>query len=154
MPSTTTPDAQMGGALKTDKDLSMTGNFSTSGSIVSYGTGGIGYSTGAGAVVTQITNRSTGVTCNAICGAITTTTASLAAEGTASFGVSNSYVRSTDTVVVCQRSGSDGGGTIAYVSAVANGSFTISLYNGNVASGTAETGAIILNFAVIKAVAT
>ena len=35
---------------------------------------GIGYSTGAGAAVTQITSRATGVTINAICGKITTDT--------------------------------------------------------------------------------
>jgi len=35
---------------------------------------------------------------------------------------------------------------------VAAGSFTIRVHNGNVAAGTAETGAIKINFAVLKAV--
>jgi hypothetical protein len=55
--------------------------------------------------------------------------------------------------VLAQQSGANGGNTVAWVSAVAAGSFKIRVHNGNVAAGTAETGAIILNFAVIKAVA-
>lgn len=115
-------------------------------------TAGIGYATGAGSTVTQITNRSTGVTINAICGAITTDTTSLAAEASAAFVVTNSAVAIGDVVVVSQRSGSNGGNTDVTVYAVANGSFTIRVSNNNAAAGTAETGAIIINFAVIKAV--
>jgi hypothetical protein len=112
----------------------------------------IGYATGAGAAVTQITSRSTGVTINAICGTITTDTTSRAAEGTAKFTVTNNKVAIGDVVVVSQQSGSNSGGTIVHVTTVAAGSFEIAVYNGNVAAGTAETGAILINFAVIKAV--
>lgn len=111
---------------------------------------GIGYAAGDGSTVTQITNRSTGVTINALSGAITTDNTSLAAEATADFVVTNSKVEINDTVVVSVRSGSNGGGTLVTVTAVAAGSFTIRVHNGNVAAGTAETGAIIINFAVIK----
>lgn len=114
---------------------------------------GIGYTTGAGAAVTQATNRTTGVTINAICGTITTHNASLAAEAAAAFVVTNSSVAIGDVVVLSQRSGAVGAMTTVEVVAVAAGSFTISVMNGNVAAGTAETGAIIINFAVIKAVA-
>jgi len=113
---------------------------------------GIGYSTGAGSTVTQLTNRTTGVTINTIAGAITTNNASLAAEATADFVVTNSSVAIGDTVIVSIRSGSDSGGTIVSVATVAAGSFTIRVHNGNAAAGTAETGAIIINYAVIKAV--
>ena len=106
-----------------------------------------------GGAVTQITNRSTGVELNKPCGTITTHNASLAAEASASFVVTNSTVAATDVVVVSIKSGSNGGGTIVSVSAVAAGSFTIRVHNGNVAAGTAETGAIAINFAVIKSVA-
>ena len=111
---------------------------------------GIGYAAGDGSTVTQQTNRTTGVTINTLSGAITTNNASLAAEATADFIVTNSKVEINDCVVVSQRSGSNGGGTLVSVSAVAAGSFTIRVHNGNVAAGTAETGAIIINFAVIK----
>lgn len=111
-----------------------------------------GYETGAGSTVTQATNRSTGVTVNAVCGSITTDTTSLAAEAAADFVVTNSQVEIGDVVVVSQRSGSNGGNTDVSVVAVAAGSFTIRVSNNNAAAGTAETGAIVINFAVIKAV--
>ena len=111
---------------------------------------GIGYAAGDGSTVTQITNRATGVTINALTGAITTVTTSLAAEASADFVVTNSKVAIGDVPVVAIRSGAVGVGTIVSVAAVAAGSFTIRVHNGNVAAGTAETGAIIINFAVIK----
>jgi hypothetical protein len=111
--------------------------------------GGVGYPVGGS--VTQITNRSTGVILHALSGAITTDTTSLAAEATADFIVTNNRVAIGDVVVVAQRSGSNGGGTLVEVAAVAAGSFTVRVHNGNVAAGTAETGAIVINFVVIKA---
>ena len=115
---------------------------------------GVGYSTGAGGSVTQGagSGRATAVTVNAVCGAIVTDDASLAAEASAEFVVTNSAVSNTDTVVVSERSGSNGGNTIVHVTGVALGSFNISVTNNNVAAGTAETGAIIINFVVIKSV--
>lgn len=113
---------------------------------------GIGYATGAGGAVTQATSRTTGVTLNTVTGTITTHTASLAAEASADFTVTNSRVAVGDTVVLSIQSGSNGGGTLVQVVTVAAGSFVIRVHNGNVAAGTAETGAILINFAVIKAV--
>lgn len=115
--------------------------------------GGIGYATGAGGAVTQATNRTTGVTLSKLCGTITTHNASLAAEASADFVVTNTTVAATDVVNVSIQSGSNGGGTIVSVSATAAGSFTIRVHNGNVAAGTAETGAILINFVVLKGVA-
>ena len=114
--------------------------------------GGFGYSSGAGGSVTQATNRTTGVTINNVCGSITTHNASLAAEAAATFTVTNSVVEIGDVVIVSIRSGSNGGNTVAYVSTVANGSFAITVANNNADAGTAETGAIVINFAVFKAV--
>lgn len=113
---------------------------------------GIGYGTGAGGSVTQATNRTTGVTVNKLSGTITTNTASLAAETSAAFVVTNSTVAIGDVVVVSQQSGAVGLMTDIAVSVTAAGSFTINVMNNNVAAGIAETGAIIINFAVIKAV--
>ncbi len=118
-------------------------------------TGGVGYSTGAGGAVTQITNRSTGVTMvpnPCMSGAITTDTSSLAAEVSADFIVTNSAVAIGDVVVVSVRSGSNGASTHVSVITVTTGTFTIRVSNQNAAGGAAETGAIIINFAVIKAV--
>ena len=109
--------------------------------------------TGKGAV-TQATNRTTGVTLNAQCGAITTHNASLAAEAAAEFTVTNASVLSaSDVVAVAIQSGTNGGNTAVAVTTVAAGSFKIKVSNNNAAAGTAETGAIIINFAVINVTA-
>lgn len=113
---------------------------------------------GLGGVVTQITNRTTGVTFDTstnrgkIAGQITTNTASLAAEAAAEFTVTNKACGANDVVVVAQASGSNGGNTDVFVSGVAEGSFKIKVANNNAAAGTAETGAIVINFQIIKSV--
>jgi hypothetical protein len=104
-----------------------------------------------GSAVTQATNRTTGVTINANSGAITTNNASLAAEAAAEFTVTNGKVGISDVVIVAIQSGTNGGNTAVAVTGVAAGSFNIKVSNNNAAAGTAETGAIIINFAVIKA---
>jgi hypothetical protein len=111
---------------------------------------GIGYATGAGGTVTQSTNRTTPVTLNTVCGAITTNNTSLAALASAAFSVLNSTVAATDTVVVSIKSGSVNEKTIVKVNNVNAGNFVICVYNADAV--TAETGAIVINFAVIKAV--
>ena len=138
------------GRAATGVSLAATGLITTSSPSAAFG-----YATGAGGAVTQATNRSTGVTmvpnpCTT--GAITTTTTSLAGLASADFIVTDSAVAIGDTVVVSIRSGSNGGGTVVSVSTVAAGSFTIRVTNCNAAAGTAETGAIIINFAIIKGV--
>lgn len=110
--------------------------------------GGVGFES-AGSV-TQATNRTTGVTLNGLAGQITTNNASLAAEASADFVVTNDKVAVGDVVVASIRSGSNGGGTLVQVVGVAAGSFTLRVHNGNVAAGTAETGAIIIDFVVLK----
>lgn len=114
---------------------------------------GLGFLKGTGGAVTQLTNRTTGVTLNTMCGVITTNTTSLAAEASAEFTVTNSMVAINDGVNVTVQSGTNGGMTQVMVSTVAAGSFKIKVLNNNVAAGTAETGAILINFHVIKAVA-
>lgn len=113
---------------------------------------GIGYRKGVGSTVTQTTNRATAVTINAMCGTITTDSTSLAAEASAVFTVNNSFVEIGDVIVTSVRSGQVALNTSIAVTAVAAGSFAITVINGNAAAGTAETGAIVINFAVIKAV--
>lgn len=143
--------------LNTAKAFVTSGAITSSAGITSSSaSAGIGYATGAGGAVTQATNRSTGVTINALSGTITTNTTSLAALASAEFTVTNSAVAIGDVVLVVQQSGSSNvagtaGVTDIVVVTVAAGSFIISVQNDS--STTAETGAIIINFAVIKAVA-
>ena len=146
MPAT---NPQPGGVFDPSRDVSVTGQVVSSGPKSK--AGGIGYTNGAGATVTQLTNRSTAVVINALCGTITTINTSLAAEAAASFTVNNSCVDTDDGVVIWQRGGAVGVLTDVVVIAQAQGSFTISVMNGNPAAGVAETGAIRIGFAVIKA---
>ena len=108
----------------------------------------IGYATGAGGAITQDTDKSTGVTLNQICGAITTDDAELQGAAEVTFTVTNSTVAATDVVAVCIKSGAATGTYIATVSAVAAGSFDITLAN----VGSTASEALVLNFVVIKAV--
>ncbi len=109
-------------------------------------TGGVGYGTGAGGAVTQATDRTTGVTVNKVCGAITLVSAAGSATP-ASFTVTNSTVAATDVVVVNQKSGTDL--YEIFVTAVAAGSFQITSFT----TGGTTTEQPVFNFAVIKAVA-
>lgn len=117
----------------------------TSGNVlVTNNTGALGYGTGAGGTVTQITSRTTAVTLNRPTGSITMFTAA-GSTTPASFTVNNSIVAATDTIVLSMRSGN----TNVYnyqVNGVAAGSFVITFWTtGGVASDTP-----IINFAVIK----
>lgn len=115
-------------------------------------TGGVGYATGAGGVVTQGTSITTGVTLDRPCGTITTFAASAAAGAEdGPFTVTNATVAATDTVVVAIKSYAGTGTPQVYVSAVAAGSFAITITNLN--GATALNAAIVINFAVIKGVA-
>jgi hypothetical protein len=105
-----------------------------------------------GGTVTQLTNRSTGVTVNYLSGAITTNATSLAAAAAATFVVTNSSVLAGDVVSVSLASGSVSGNTDVYVSAVAAGSFSITVANQTAA--TPETGALVINFLVMNASST
>lgn len=108
-------------------------------------TGGVGYSTGAGGAVTQTTSRTTGVTINKPCGAITLVSA---AGGTAwqSFTVTNSLVAATDTIIVNQKSGTDK--YMIHVTAVAAGSFVITFAT----TGGTTTEQPVFNFAIVRGV--
>lgn len=110
---------------------------------------GIGYATGAGSAVTQITSRSTAVTINTLCGKITTDTTSLGVGAQTSFVVNNSTVAIGDTVLLTIENVGIGISIIS-VTAIANGAFTIRTYNAS--TSTAETTAFIINFTVIKSV--
>jgi hypothetical protein len=121
-------------------------SLTATGAIVSTGTAGVGYATGAGGTVTQATSRTTGVTLNKRCGAITMFSAAGSATA-ASFTVTNSTVGANDVIILNQASG-----TNLYalaVTAVAAGSFNITFLT----TGGVATDAPVINFAVIDGVA-
>lgn len=106
---------------------------------------GVGFATGAGGTVTQTSSRTTGVTLNKKCGAITLYSAAGTSAYT-SFTVTNSLVTANDAIVVNQQSGTNT--YLSFVTAVAAGSFRITF---SAVSGTA-TDAPVFNFAVIEGV--
>jgi hypothetical protein len=109
----------------------------------------IGYSAGAGGIVTQGTNKATGVTINKCCGEITTHNATLNAATIVSFAVTDSCVKDTDLVAVEHDSGGTLGSYTVCANTVAAGSFQISIRN-NTAGNLGE--ALAIRFVVIRAV--
>jgi hypothetical protein len=115
---------------------------------------GVGYQSGAGSTITQLTSKSTAVTLNTICGQITTTASALAASTSVSFTLTNSSIAATDVVIVNAANVGGSAPTIntyqISVDSVLAGSCRIHIRNVSAASA---SQALVLNFAVIKSVA-
>ena len=107
-----------------------------------------GYITGEGGTVTQATSKATAVTLNKKCGQITMNNASLAADTTVTFTLTNSTIAATDLLVLNHVSGGTAGAYLLNAQAAA-GSASINVRN--VTAG-ALSEAIVIGFAVIKAV--
>lgn len=101
--------------------------------------------------VTQATSISTGVTCSAYTGVITTVSQTVAGGAEAEFTVTNTKVAATDVVVACIKTHTSAGEFIVGVSAVADGSFKLRLTN--LHASTAGNNVLVINFVVLKAVA-
>jgi hypothetical protein len=124
---------------------------SSAGAITSAAaTAGIGYSTGAGATATQGSGsgKSTGVTLNNVTGQITMNNATLNADTTVSFTLTNSAIAATDMVLVQHISA----GTLgAYTCTAAPAAGSATVYVRNITAGNLGE-AIVIQFLVIKAV--
>jgi len=101
--------------------------------------------------VTQGTSITTGVTCNAYSGVITTVSQTVAAGAEAEFTVTNDHVAATDVVVACIKTHTSAGSFIVATSAVAAGSFKLHLTN--LHASTAGNNVLVINFLVLKATA-
>lgn len=111
-------------------------------------TGGIGYKSGGGGTVTQLTSKSTGVTLNKPSGQVTMNNAALAAGAKVSFVVTNSTVGANDGVLVWIVSGGTANAYRAEVTAIGSGSFTATVEN---ITGGSLSEAPIIGFALMKA---
>lgn len=98
--------------------------------------------------VTQLTSRATGVTANGDAGQITTNNTSLAAGASAVFVVTNENCGARDIVVACVAGGAVNVKTDVQVESVADGSFSLAVINYDAV--TAETGSIVINWALIQ----
>jgi hypothetical protein len=108
-----------------------------------------GYITGEGGTVAQSSSKSTAVTLNKKCGQITMNGAALAAATTVSFTLTNSTIAATDLLVLNHVSGGTAGSYLLNAQA-ASGSASINVRNVN---GSSLSEAIVIGFAVVKAVA-
>ena len=137
-------------ALDVQQDLTVYGklqaySISASNGVLVTSPNGLGYGTGSGGAVTQLTSRTTGVTLSKPSGAITMFSAagSIAA---ATFTVTNTLVAATDTIILNQKSGTNL--YVLLVTAVAAGSFNVTFYT----TGGIATDAPVINFSLIKGV--
>lgn len=116
-----------------------------SGGLLVPGLNLIGYTTGAGGTVTQLTNKSTGVEINKPTGQITMNNAALGAATVVTFTLTNSFISATDNVVITPNFA--GGPYEAWVYSVGAGQCSVAVRN---ASGGSLSDAVVLNFAVIN----
>ena len=124
-----------------------TGGVSFAGATAN-GTTGIGYATGAGGAVTQLTSKSTTVVLSKLSGAITMNNAALAADVIVSFTLTNTLIAATDVLILNHISGGTVG-AYTFTASAAAGSAVISVANRSAGS---LSDAVVIQFAVIKAV--
>jgi hypothetical protein len=107
----------------------------------------LGYDTGAGGTVTQITSKATSVTLNTPTGQINTHNAALAANTTVSFTLTNSVIGANDNIVVHRKTGGTAASYQIWCTTVAAGSCVIAIRN---ITGGSLSETIALQFSVIK----
>ena len=128
--------------------LEATDTLSLAGAITSTG-GVIGYETGAGGTVTQITDKSTSVTLNKLSGQITTHNAALAGGAIVRFPVFNSFVATTDVPLIVLQNSVTASSYRCWVESVGTGLFRIALENRTAGS---LSDAVVINFVIFNAV--
>lgn len=121
---------------------------SAAGVLSSSATVPIGYSTGAGGAVTQITTSATGVTLSKPCGQITTVALTTAGAAEEKFTVTNTLVDAND-VIVLGTTYNGAGQPMLSVSNTAASAFDIVITN---VSASALNAVMVINFVVIKSV--
>jgi hypothetical protein len=120
----------------------------TSNSVALSSSTGIGYTTGSGGSVTQLTSKSTSVTLNALSGQIISNAAALASNTTVGFTLNNSFIAATDTVIVTNIGGNGGSPNyLVWVYITQAGLSLIAIRN---ISGGSLSESVVMNFAVIK----
>jgi hypothetical protein len=111
------------------------------------------YVLGSGGAVTQTTSKTTAVTSNTLCGQITTVADSIAANTSVSFTLINDRIDATDVVLVNVANVAGASPTantyVVTCDSVLAGSCRIQIRN---VSGSAAAQALVLNFAIVKAV--
>ena len=101
--------------------------------------------------VTQLTSKSTAVTCNGRTGQITTSNSVLNKGTGVQFTVNNSYITSSKDVVILSISSGASVGYNISANAIAPGSFILNLHNADgTPSGSNASDTLVINFAIIQ----
>lgn len=108
----------------------------------------IGFTSGNGGTVTQLTSRTTGVTLNAPSGQITLVAGSIAGLSSQEFTLTNSYIAATDVVLASFASGLTAATYDVTVTETSAGACKISVHNVNNSATPSDTPTI--NFVVFK----
>lgn len=116
----------------------------TSGNVLVTGVGGLGYGTGAGGTVTQLTSKSTAVTLNKPTGQITMNNEALASNSSVAFTVNNSSCSAYDIPIT---SVSNNYNYSAICIGSGSGVFVVRVTN---LTGGSLSESLIVNFAIIK----
>jgi len=106
----------------------------------------IGYSTAAQGTVTQLTDKSTGVTLNKSAGRITMNNAALAGGAAATFTLTNNLISANDVVILNISGGATAAAYTTYVTSMTTGSAVLTLRNLTAGS---LSEAVIVNYAII-----
>jgi len=109
----------------------------------------LGYAAAAQGTVTQLTDKSTGVTLNKSAGRITMNAAALAGNTAVSFTLTNTVVSTNDAIIVNVSGGGTAGAYTVYISSMTSGSAVVTLRN---LTGGSLSEAVIINFAILHGV--
>ena len=114
----------------------------------------LGYGTGAGGTVTQLTSRTTGVTLDKISGEIVLFAGSLGGHDADEFTLTNSFIGANDVIMLCIKSGANAATRKYYqvhAVAVSAGACVISVGNiDNATIPTVGTESPVIQFVVLK----
>jgi hypothetical protein len=108
--------------------------------------GELGYTAEASGTVTQLTDKSTGVTLNKSAGQITLNGAALANITNVSFTLTNSTISAKDVIILSVSSGATAGAYNCWISSKTTGCCVITIRN---LSGGSLSEAFVINFAVL-----
>ena len=111
-----------------------------------YATEEIGYAPAAQGAVTQLTDKSTGVTLNKSAGRITMNGAALAGNTAVTFTLTNSTISGNDAIIVNVSGGGTAAAYTTYISSMTTGSAAITLRNLTAGS---LSEAVIINYAIV-----
>lgn len=149
-----------GGNLRLNGNTLSSTNTNGNINLVPNGTGQVlttaplGYGTGAGGTVTQLTSRTTGVTLDKITGEIVLFAGSISGHDADEFTLTNSFIGADDVIMLCIKSGAAVGTRKYYqvhAVAVSAGSCVISVGNtDNATIPAAGTESPVIQFVVIK----